>query len=141
MERYRIIYIWEILDGIAPNVGIKSYTWTRQGCLCQIPPIKQCASSKIRAIREGSLQIRGAQLLNSLPVNTCGHIGCSMTSFMHKLDKYLQNIPDKPNIPGYTTEMDTNSITSMSCSWESWAIQLRQSHRLGRRYYTLELTN
>jgi len=26
MDRYRIIYIWKILEGIAPNVGIKSYT-------------------------------------------------------------------------------------------------------------------
>ena len=36
-----------------------------------------------------------------------------MTSFKHKLDKYLENIPDKPKIPGYTIKMDTNSITSM----------------------------
>jgi len=36
MERYRIIYTWKILEGIAPNVGIQSYTLT----------------SKIRAIRE-----------------------------------------------------------------------------------------
>ena len=60
-----------------------------------------------------------------------------MTSFKHKLDKYQQNIPDKQKIPGYTIKMDTNSITSMRSSWESWAIQLRQSHRLGRRDYTL----
>ena len=94
MERYWIIYTWKILEGIAPNVGIKSYTSTRQGRLCQVPQIKQCTSGKIRAIREGSLQIRGPQLFNTLPVNI--QIGCSVTSFKHKLDKYLQNIPDKP---------------------------------------------
>jgi len=65
--------------------------------------------------------------------------GCSVTSFKHKLDKYLQTIPGKPKIPGYTIETDTNSITSMRSSRESWAIQLRQSHRLGRRDYTLKL--
>jgi len=37
MERYQIIYTWKLLEGIAPNVGIKSYTSTRQGCLCQVP--------------------------------------------------------------------------------------------------------
>ena len=37
------------------------------------------------------------------------YTGCSLTSFKHKLDKYLQNIPDKPKIPGYTIETDTNS--------------------------------
>ena len=58
MEGYQIIYTWKILEGIAPNVGIKSYPSTRQGRLCQVPEIKQCASGKIRAIREGSFQIR-----------------------------------------------------------------------------------
>jgi len=121
MERYQIIYTWKILDEIATNVGIKSYTSTRQGRLCWVPLIKQCASGKIRAIREGSLQIRGPHLFNSLPVNICGQTQCSVTRFMHKLDKYQQNIPDKPKIPGYTIEMDTNYITSMRSSRESWA--------------------
>ena len=120
MERYRIIYTWKILEGIAPNVGIKSYTSTRQGRLCWVPLIKQCASGKIRAIREGSLQIRGPQLFNSLPVNIRRQTGCYVTSFKHKLDKYLQNIPDKPKIPGYTIETDTNSVTSMRSFRESW---------------------
>jgi len=141
MERYRIIYTWIILEGIAPNVGIKSYTSTRQGHLCQVPQIKHCTSGKIRTIREGSLHIKGPQLFNSLPVNIRGQTGCSMTSLKHRLDQYLENIPDKRKISGYTTETDTNSITSMRSSRESWVIQLRRSHRLGRRYYTLELTN
>jgi len=119
MERYQIIYTWKILEGIAQNVGIKSYTSRRQGRLYQVPQIKQCTSSKIRAVREGSLQIRGPQLFNILPVNIRGQTGCSMTSFKHKLDKYLQNIPDKPTIPGYTIETDKNSITSMRSSQES----------------------
>ena len=91
MERYRIIYIWKILEGIAPNVGIESYTSPRQGHLCRVPQIKLCATGAIRAIREGSLQIRGPQLFNSLPVSIRGLTGCSVISFKHKLDKYLQN--------------------------------------------------
>jgi len=50
----------------APNVGIKVYTSTRQGRLCRVPQIKQCATGKIRAIREGSFQIRGPQLSNTV---------------------------------------------------------------------------
>jgi len=63
LERYRIIYTWKILEGITSNVGIKSYTSTRHGSLCRVPQIKQCASSKIRAIREGSLQIRDPKMI------------------------------------------------------------------------------
>jgi len=54
MEKYRIIYTWNILEGIAPNVGIKSYTSTRQGRQYRVPQIKQCTTGKIREIREGS---------------------------------------------------------------------------------------
>jgi len=71
------------------------------------------------AIREGSLQIGGSQLFNSLPVNIRDHTGYSVTSVKHKLDKYLQNISDKQKIPGYIIEMDTNSITSVRSSRES----------------------
>ena len=93
------------------------------------PPNK---TVKLRQSEKGAFKLG----VHSLPVNICGQNGCSLTSFKHKLDKYLQNIPDKPKIPGYTTEMDTNSITSMKSSRESWAIQLR----LGWRGYILELT-
>ena len=131
MDRYWIIYIWKILEGIAPNVGIDSYTSTMQGHLCQVPQIK------IRAISEGSLQIRGPLLFNSLPVNIHGLIGCSVISFKHRLDKHLRSIPDKPKIPGYTIETDLNSITSMRRSQKSWAIEVRQNHQLYWRDYTL----
>jgi len=72
------------LPGIAPNVGILSYTSTRQCRLCRVPQIKQCASDKSRAIREWS-----QQLFNSFPVNIRCQTGCSVTSFNDKLDKYL----------------------------------------------------
>jgi len=84
------------------------------------PPNKQCATDKIRATREGNLQI-------SFP-NICSQTWCLVTSFKHKLDKKLQSIPDKPKIPGYTNETDTNSIISMRSSRESWALQLMWSH-------------
>jgi len=37
MERYRIIYTWKILEGIASNLETKTYTSTRQGSLCRVP--------------------------------------------------------------------------------------------------------
>jgi len=50
--------------------------------------------------------------VHSFSVNILDQTGCSMTSFKHKLDKYLESIPDKPRIPCYKIEMDTTSITS-----------------------------
>jgi len=87
MERYRIIYIWKI-------VGIKSYT--RQGYMCQVLQIKQCGSGKIRAIRKGAFKLGIHRFSTAVSVNMRGQTGCSVTSFNHKLDTYLQNIPGKP---------------------------------------------
>ena len=112
---------------------------TRHGRLCKIPQINLRVTGTIRTIREGSFQIRGPQLFNSIPANIRGLTRCTVNTFKHKLDDYLKNIPDTQKIPGYTIQTDTNSITSMRGSRESWAIQLRRSHRLGQRDYSQTL--
>ena len=119
MERYRIIYVWKIIEGIAPNVGIETHMSTRHGRLCKIPQINLRVTGTIRTIREGSFQIRGPQLLNSIPANIRSLTRCTVNTFKHKLDDYLKNIPDTPKISGYTIQTDTNSITSMRGSRES----------------------
>ena len=55
MERYRIIYVWKIIEGIAPNVGIENHMSTRHGRLCKIPQInlRVTGTISIRTIREG----------------------------------------------------------------------------------------
>ena len=53
MERYRIIYVWKIIEGIAPNVGIETHMSTRHGRICKIPQINLCVTGTIRTIREG----------------------------------------------------------------------------------------
>ena len=51
MERYRIIYVWKIIEGIAPNVGIETHMSTRHGRLCKIPQINLRVAGTIRTIR------------------------------------------------------------------------------------------
>ena len=109
MERYRIIYVWKIIEGIAPNVGIETHMSTRHGRFCKISQINLGVTRTIRTIREGSFQIRGPQLFNSIPANLRGLIRCTVNTFKHKLDEYLKNIPYTPKIPGYTIQTDTNS--------------------------------
>ena len=48
----------------------------------------------------------------------------------------LKNIPDTPKIPGCIIQTDTNSHHIYAGFRESWAIQLRRSHRLGHRDYS-----
>ena len=65
MERYRAIYIWKIIEGISPNCGIQVINSDRRGREIHIPQIK--GKGKFKTLREGSFQIHGAKIFNSLP--------------------------------------------------------------------------
>ena len=43
------------MKGIAPNVGIKSYTSTRQSCLCQVPQLKHLV--KLGQLEKGAFKL------------------------------------------------------------------------------------
>ena len=65
-ERYKILYIWKILENIAPNCGIEVQNEgnSRTGRSCQIRKMK--GPPKIRTIRDSSFQCSGPRLFNSL---------------------------------------------------------------------------
>ena len=67
-ERYRIIYVWKILENFAPNCGIvliKDSEDTRLGRRLKVPLLK--GSAKINRLKEQALQIHGSKLFNCLP--------------------------------------------------------------------------
>ncbi len=115
-ERYRIIYIWKMIEQKVPNYGINTYHSLRHGRLCQVPPINKRASQTAKTLRESSLLVRGAQLFNSIPVHVRNLSGCSVESFKSQLDKFLSTIRDEPHLPGYTQRAQTksNSLLHMS---------------------------
>ena len=99
LERYRIIYVWKILEGFVPNCGIETITNERLGRFCKLPPLKKCPT-KVSKLRENSFQIKGPQLFNSLPKEIREKTKCSLDDFKTLLDLHLSRIPDEPNIPG-----------------------------------------
>ena len=113
-ERYRIIYVWKVLEGHVPNINnkIKSIHHVRLGRKCQLPII---ANSKLGRIREASLVFNGARLFNVLPKPLRDMSGVSLDTFKRALDKFLHTIPDEPQIPGYTAcrRADSNSLIQM----------------------------
>ena len=113
-ERYRIIYIWKVIEGHVPNVNnkINSIHHARLGRKCQLPKIP---SGKLGKICEASLIFNGAQLFNVLPKPLRDMSGVSLDSFKRALDQFLNTVPDEPQIPGYTAcrRADSNSITHM----------------------------
>ena len=52
-ERYRIIYIWKILEGKVQNCGVlvNPNQDSRRGRFCDIPPISRSASTRVKSLR------------------------------------------------------------------------------------------
>ena len=118
-ERYMIIYIWRILEHQVPDLTSgKIYPINEVGRLgrkSSSPPISNNAPSDIKNIRYGSLSVRGPQLFNTLPAELRNLTNCPVESFKRALDRFLTDIPDEPQIPGYTSmrRADSNSLVDM----------------------------
>ena len=113
-ERYRIFYVWKVIEGFSPALkGISTYNHIRFGRLCHVPVIRQ---GPFHGLRNSSFSVKALQLFNSIPRNIRDLSGCSKDQFKNKLDEFLRKIPDEPQISGYVTcrHADTNSIVDMS---------------------------
>ena len=119
-ERYRIIYVWKILENMVPNLTsernqIKQTTSLRFGRQCVIPPASKSATTRIRSLREGSLCVNGAQLFNVLPAHIRNLTNVELPVFKQKLDEFLGTVADEPLSPGYTAarQAKSNSLIHM----------------------------
>ena len=98
-ERYRIIYIWKILEGKVPNPGgVDQCNSDREGRRVKVPPLNRKSTGRVKSLREASFQVHGARLFNALPKSIRDKTSCIEIDFKEKLDGYLTNIVDKPKI-------------------------------------------
>ena len=103
LERYRIIYIWKILEGLVPNCGVQvSPELGRSGRKCLIPSLNTKSKQSVQTLKEQTFQVNGPQLFNTLPSSVRNTTKCSVDEFKMKLDKYLEGIPDEPSMSGLT---------------------------------------
>ena len=69
-ERYRIIYVWKVLENRVPNIGndrICSKNHPRRGRECFPPKVNQYCNRKVQSLLYASLPVHGQQLFNCLP--------------------------------------------------------------------------
>ena len=98
MERYRIVYIWKILEGLVPNCGVEcDKENARLGRKVKIPSLSKNGRQAVQTMREASFQINGAILFNCLAKKVRG-IKVHQDEFKEALDDYLSTIPDQPRI-------------------------------------------
>ena len=100
LERYRIIYVWKVIEGVVPNCGLVAENKDRLGRTCLIPNLNKNASAKIRTLRENSFQVHGPRLYNCLPAFLRNLTNCSVLEFKTQLDLVLEKVPDEPNTRG-----------------------------------------
>ena len=104
-ERYCIIYVWKIIEGLVPNFTnpINCSFSDRRG--------RYCISSHVNRGRQGTLAYNSfrwhsIRLFNTLPRHIRLLSSCSVLSFKTKLDHYLMNIVDYPCQPGFNNSLD-----------------------------------
>ena len=114
-ERYRIIYVWKILEQMVPNINNKLTVKinARSGRLCAIPAAR--GNNKFSKIYEASFPVHGAKLFNALPKHLRDMQNVPLEKFKSALDKHISSIPDEPQLPGYTAcrRAISNSIIDM----------------------------
>ena len=116
LERYRILYTWKVIEGLVPNCGVTvKLEGGRVGRKCSIPNVNPQARASVKSMRHQTFQIHGPQLFNILPHEIRNITKCEIDEFKMKLDKYLELVPDEPNVRGLIPgASDSNSRPSNS---------------------------
>ena len=99
-ERYSILMIYKIINGLAPNDLNLQFTHSeRRGIKVKIPPLPRDAKAKYISQFDNSFRVRAAKLWNTIPAKLTTKP--SFMSFKNSLTSYLISLPDRPPIQGF----------------------------------------
>ena len=107
-ERYKIIYLWKIINGLVPQCDVQWTVNERRGTMITIPTIKSKHSTMVVNMRESSLAVHGGGIYNMLPAHIRNFRG-TLTEFKTSLDIFLSQIPDNPATNGMVPDPVTRS--------------------------------
>ena len=113
-DRYAILYIWKIIQGLAPNlIGKDSIrhvdTNLRLGRYCLLPSLNHNAPRYVQTFRENSFCVHGPKLFNALDKNLRNFDG-TLQTFKNNLDKFLATVGDIPLDPTEPQVAPSNSL-------------------------------
>ena len=119
-ERYIIIHMWKILNGVTTNdLMIQFVSRPRFGNLATIPPAKKSASAACQSMYDRSFAVMGPRLWNAMPYHL--NIISDLEQFKNGLTKFLLTVPDMPPIRGYTSP-NSNSLLCWKADREASAL-------------------
>ena len=109
-ERYMVIFIWKIGEGLVKGYTMDFTDSDRRGRLAVVRPHVASAPAAVRRAREASLGVKGAAVFNLLPATLRNLRGSTPDVFKTALDKFLSTIPDQPTIGGLARAVECNSL-------------------------------
>ena len=109
-ERYQILFIWKISQGLVSGYQIPFSHNSRTGRWAVPTPLVKNAPSVVRAAKEKSLRVKGCQLFNLLPAVLRNADHGDILMFKNNLDHYLCSVPDQPTTSGLSRAARTNSL-------------------------------
>ena len=134
-ERYHIIYVWKILEGLVPNINgkVKATQSDRRGRHCSIPSINN--TGKLDTIYRSSVAVHGAKLFNAMPKHIRDATNIPIEKLKKLLDSHLALVPDQPLLQGYTSRKQaiSNSLLHMSQKTPSVVVSSPFQEPLNRR--------
>ena len=112
-ERYCIIYICKIIEGLAPNISnpITSTFSERRGRPCVISHVNV---GRVGTLAYNSFRWRSIRLFNSLLMHLRLISLCSVLRLKTQLDIFLESVEDLPCLPGFNNNLDGGD-----CRWWS----------------------
>ena len=112
-ERYCIIYIWKIIESLAPNFSnpIASTVSGRRGRSCDISHVNV---GRVGTLSYNSFRWRSIRIFNSFPMHLRLISSCSVLRFKTQLDIFLGSVEDLPCLLGFNNSMDGGD-----CRWWS----------------------
>ena len=109
-ERYQIIFIWKLSQGLVQGYNLPFQQNERRGLLVTVPPMAANSPSTVMKAREASLQVKGARLFNLIPRDLRDTNTGTVDHFKFRLDNWLATVPDQPTIQGRQRAASTNSL-------------------------------
>ena len=99
-DRYQIIYLWKIIEGLVPNLSTPiTCTYSeRRGRSCVVSHVNM---GRLGTLSYNSFRWRSIRMFNKLPKYVRIVSSCSVDKFKSQLDKHLRNIVDLPCQSGF----------------------------------------
>ena len=121
-ERYQIIFIWKISQGLVSGYSVPFTCNSRTGRWAvpgRLPT--HGVASEVRQAKEKSLRVKGCQLFNMLPAILRNADHGDVLMFKNNLDHYLSCVPDQPTTPGLTRPAQSNSLIHQIPLVQAWS--------------------